>query len=255
MNDLRHEKLDDYYAEAQSWSADRQASEARARRIAWIIAGVLGTIALLEAIALILLVPLKREVPYTLLVDRQTGYVEALQPLETGTLTADAALTRSFLVQYVIARESFDAGSLQDNYRKIGLWSAGAVRDRYMAAMRASNPESPLASLPRGAEIDVAVRSVSSLAANRALVRFSTTRSDPGGRAGQAQHWAAVIDYGFTGAEMSAEDRITNPLGFQVTRYRKDPETLPIAVENEGLPEAEPIPSSMDGTAAAEAGE
>jgi type IV secretion system protein VirB8 len=64
-----------------------------------------------------------------------------------------------------------------------------------------------------------------------------------------------VIDYGFTGAEMSAEDRITNPLGFQVTRYRKDPETLPIAVENEGLPEAEPIPSSMDGTAAAEAGE
>ena len=253
MNDLRHEKLDDYYAAAESWSADRQASEARARRIAWIVAGVLGVIALLEAIALILLVPLKREVPYTLLVDRQTGHVEALQPLEAGLLTADAALTRSFLVQYVIARESFHGSTLQDNYRKVGLWSDGAVRDTYMAAIRASNPASPLASLPQGAEIDVQVRSVSSLAANRALVRFSTTRRDAGGRAGEAQHWAAVIDYRFVDAEMSAEDRITNPLGFQVTRYRKDPETLAEQVEPDGLPEGEPVPPSMNGTAAAEA--
>jgi len=30
---------------------------------------------------------------------------------------------------------------------------------------------------------------------------------------------------------MSADDRLTNPLGFQVVRYRKDPETLPVVEE------------------------
>lgn len=88
-------------------------------------------LAVLEAIALILLIPLKREVPYTLLVDRQTGFVEALKPLEHRSLTPDDALTRSFLVQYVIARESFDTATLQDNYRKVGLWSAGEARNDF----------------------------------------------------------------------------------------------------------------------------
>ena len=77
------------------------------------------------------------------------------------------------------------------------------------------------------------IRSVSSLSPNTALVRFSTARTDPGARSQVAQHWAAIVSYRFTNAEMSAADRLTNPLGFQVTRYRRDAETLP-----ETLPEA-----------------
>lgn len=230
MNDMSDERLEEYYQEAETWSHDRQAAADRTLRLAWIAAGVAATIALAEAFALVMLIPLKREVPYTLLVDRQTGYVEALKPLENDHLTADAALTRSFLVQYVIARESFDIDSLQENYRKVGLWSGGETRDRYVAAMSSGNAASPLASLPRRATIDVQIRSVSSLSPNSALVRFATVRTDPGGRAQIAQNWQALLTYRFSDAEMSAEDRLTNPLGFQVTRYRRDPETLPEVV-------------------------
>jgi hypothetical protein len=42
-----------------------------------------------------------------------------------------------------------------------------------------------------------------------------------------AQHWAALLTYRFSDADMTAGDRLTNPLGFQVTRYRRDAETLP----------------------------
>lgn len=230
MNDMRDEDLEEYYREAESWSADRQAGIDRSVRLAWIAAGVAAAIALVEAFALVALIPLKREVPYTLMVDRETGYVQALRPLEGETLTADAALTRSFLVQYVIARESFDADSLAEDYRKVGLWSAGEAREQYLSAMRANNPLSPVASLPRRATIDVEVRSVSSLSANTAMVRFSTVRTDPGARPQVAQHWAAVVTFQYSRAEMTAEDRLTNPLGFQVTRYRRDPETLPEAM-------------------------
>lgn len=227
MNDMSREALDEYYASAESWSEDRVGAENRSRRIAWIVAGIAALIAVLEAFALVALIPLKREVPYTLMVDRQTGYIQAVRPLEAERLTADAALTRSFLVQYVIARESFDADTLQSNYQKVGLWSAGDARDRYVSQMRSGNPTSPLASLPRDATIDVQIRSISSIAANTAMVRFITTQNGAGGQQQQAQNWVATIRYRYTDADMSAADRLINPLGFQVIRYRKDAETLP----------------------------
>src|SRR6187399_3347037 len=237
MNDMRDEKLADYYREAESWSEDRQASTDRSVRLAWIAAGVAALIAVVEAFALVALIPLKREVPYTLLVDRETGYVQALKPFEGETIAADSALTRSFLVQYVIARESFDIDSLQEDYRKVGLLSAEEAREQYLALMRPSNPLSPQASLPRRTTVDVQIRSVSSLSANTAMVRFSTVRTDPGARPQVAQNWAAVVTWRYSGAEMSAADRLTNPLGFQVIRYRRNAETLPETVPQAGADE------------------
>lgn len=244
MNQMSDEGLDEYYREAESWSQDRQRAADRSVRIAWLVAGVAALIALLEAAALYALIPLKRDVPYTLLVDRQTGFVQALRPFDNQAITADAALTRSFLVQYVTARESFDVDSLQDNYRKVGLWSAGEARDRYLASVSATNPQSPLAALPRRATIDVTIRSVTSLSNETALVRFSSVRTDPGGRPQVAQNWASVVSFRFSAAGMSDADRLTNPLGFQVTRYRREAETLP-APAAQTLPEAPPIPVTV----------
>lgn len=222
-----HSPVDDDIAIAESWSDSVTDSLEKSRRIAWIVASVSAAIALLLAIALVILLPLKTVEPYTLLVDRQTGYVKALAPLDEQIVTADAALTRSFLVQYVIARESFDANDVQEDYRKVALWSDGEARQRYVDSMRAGAPGNPLTIYGSGTRIAVEVRSVSALSADRALVRFSTTRMDAGGQPQVAQHWAAVIDYTFVDAEMSEADRFLNPLGFQVTRYRRDAETLP----------------------------
>jgi len=212
---------------AASWATSVTDDLERSNRRAWIVAIIAAIIALLEAVALVFLVPLKTVVPYTLMVDRQTGNVEALAPLETQVVTPDAAITRSFLVQYVIARESFALPTLQDDYRKVSLWSDSKVRDAYQRAMNAATPGSPLAVLPRDATIRTQVKSVSNLAEGRALVRFETIRVDPGASPQPASHWAAIVGYSFSAAEMSEEDRYTNPLGFQVTSYRRDAETIP----------------------------
>jgi type IV secretion system protein VirB8 len=37
--------------------------------------------------------------------------------------------------------------------------------------------------------------------------------------------WQAVVSFRFTGQPMRMEDRLLNPLGFQVTAYRRDAET------------------------------
>ncbi len=211
---------------ADSWAESVTADLKRSNRRAWIVAICASVIAAMLATALVLLIPLKTVEPYTLLVDRQTGNVEALAPLDAQTVSPDTALTRSMLVQYVTARESFAMANLQDDYRKVSLMSDGTERQRYQAAMRAENPQSPLSYLPAQGLVRTEIKSISALSENRSMVRFVTSRADQAGAAQLPQHWTAVIDFQFSGAAMSEADRLVNPLGFQVTRYRRDAETL-----------------------------
>jgi type IV secretion system protein VirB8 len=229
MNEQSHEALNAYYAEAESWNSDRLNAIRSSQRIAWWVAGGACLVAVLEAAALVLMMPLKQVEPYTLMVDKTTGYVQALKPLDPGKVAPDSALTQSFLVQYVIAREGFDFATVNQNYRKVALFSTGAARTSYLSQMQVSNPDSPLVALPRGTVVDTRVKSVSPVGQDLALVRFDTVRTDANGQVQPPSPWIAMIRYKYSTAPMSLEDRFVNPLGFQVISYRKDPEALPPA--------------------------
>jgi len=257
MNKTSRDSLDAYYGQAESWAHDQQDALRASRKVAWIVASAAAVIAVCEAVALIALAPLKTVVPYTLLVDRHTGFVEALKPLDANTVAPDKALTQSFLVQYVIARESFDYDALQSNYRKTVLWSADPARADYVSSVQYSNPGSPLARFPRTTAVDTRVKSVSPLGAGAALVRFETQRRDAGAQVQPPRAWVAVIRYRFSGEPMTREDRFVNPLGFQVLRYRRDAEALPdpeaTAVPAPGtqlVPGAQVVPGTTPGGAA-----
>lgn len=224
-------KREAYYRDAQSWSQDRQDELRVSRRIAWWVASGAGLIAVLEAFALMLLTPLKTVEPYTLLVDKQTGYVQALKPLEEQRISGDSALTQSFLVQYVLAREGFDIDTLQANYRKVSLWSADSARSAYVGGMQANNPASPMNRYPRSTIVETRVKSVSPIGGSAAMIRFETQRRDAGGQVQAPMPWVAVVRYRYSGTPMRVEDRFLNPLGFQVVRYRRDPEALAPAQE------------------------
>ncbi|HEX8512745.1 MAG TPA: VirB8/TrbF family protein [Allosphingosinicella sp.] len=237
MNEQNREALDAYYKDAATWNRDRLEAMHKSQRMAWWVAIGAGTIAVLEAGALILLTPLKTVEPYTLLVDRTTGYVQALKPLDADKIAPDAALTQSFLVQYVIARESFDIDTVNVNYNKVASWSAEQARSGYLSSVQVSNPQSPLIVYPRTTVIETRVKSVSPLGRNVALVRFDTIRRDAGGQVQPPRSWVSVIRYRFSGEPATLEERFVNPLGFRVLRYRRDPETAP-------PPEAVPVAPS-----------
>ncbi|HEY7809188.1 MAG TPA: VirB8/TrbF family protein [Allosphingosinicella sp.] len=236
MNEQSREPLEGYYKEAASWNADRLDALRRSERRAWWLAGGAATIAVLEALALILLTPLKTVQPYTLLVDRTTGYVQGIDPVNANKVLPDAALTQSLLVQYVTARESFDISTLRTNYNKVALWSAEKARADYLRGVQATNPQSPLALYPRTSIVETRVKSVSPLGRDVALVRFETVRQDAGGQPQAPASWVSVIRYRFSGEPMKLEDRFVNPLGFQVLRYRRDAEAPP--------PPPEPVPAA-----------
>jgi type IV secretion system protein VirB8 len=230
-----------YFENAASWSADVNGSLRASRRVAWVVAGLALLVAVLEAIALAALAPLKTVVPLAITVDRQTGYVETQASLKPGALSQNQAVTQSYLVRYVMAREGFDATDLTGAYHQVMLWSAGDARAQYDQLMRKTTPESPLNLYTAATQLSVTIESVSLLTPTTALVRFITTRHEAGAAGGAPRYWAAAIAFRYSDAPMSMGDRFINPLGFQVTRYRRDAETpatdmLPPAPPANGSP-------------------
>lgn len=234
-----------YYAEARSWAFDRQASSERSRRIAWIVAAIATVVALLEALALVALAPIKTVVPYTVMVDRTTGYVQTLSGNQSQQVKPQAALSQSMLAQYVIARETFDINSLADQYRKVTLWSGEEARRDYLAVMPISNPQSPLNIFPRASLVTTTVSSVSMTGTDTAQVRFMTERRDQPQGAAVRSYWVGMLRFRFAGEPMSVEDRLVNPLGFQVVSYRRDQEAVPQTVAPPLAQPAVPVQSAL----------
>ena len=217
----------EYFDKAASWAADNQMLSLRSRRLGWTVAAVATGIVALQALALVLLTPLKTVQPITLLVDRHTGFVQAVDPDTPLRISADEALTQSFLAQYVTAREGFDRATVGVDYRKVALLSAGAARTSYLSEMPAANPQSPFRRYPAGAVVNVRVKSVSRLEPGTAIVRFDTQQQSPGGGVAPVQPWISVIRYTFDKAPMTLEDRLVNPLGFKALTYRRSAEAPP----------------------------
>lgn len=217
------------FREGRSWGEDRLAANDRSRIIAWIVAGVAILIAALEAIALAGLIPLKTVVPMAVLVDRQTGHVTTVDPSHGADLSADAALTRSMLAQYVMARETIDRASVAKDYRKVVLWSADSARNAYLATMKPGNPANPYSQVGSTESVQVAIRSVSTLEPGTAMVRFDLVRQGSAGAAALAQPYVAVLRYRYRQRALSDADRFINPLGFEVSTYRRDAEAPPAA--------------------------
>ncbi len=247
---LSHEA---YYARASAWADDMDALRRRSGRLAWAVAGCALAIVAIQAVGLALMVSTPDRPPesHLLLVDRHTGQVTDLKDGQPMQLSADEALTQSLLAQYVIARESFDIATIRDQYRKVGLWSAGEARTAYLAAMAPGSPENPFRRMPRTAVLSVRVKSISRLDAATALVRFESTRDDAERTPADGGAFVAVLRYRFTRAPMALEDRLVNPLGLQVVQYRKDQEAVPVARDDDPPPRPESAAEMADGPTAA----
>jgi len=213
-----------YFAEARTWDHDRLRAAQRSRRLAWTIAAVAALLAGAAVAAVAALAPLKTVEPYVVRVDRATGAVEVLRGLAGGDETYEEAVTKSFLATYVRARESWLPPAAEANFRQVSIMSTPEEQQRWALAFRPSNPASPQVAYGPAADVQVGVRAISFVAPGVANIRFHRTLR----RGGQAEEsdWIATVAFAYTRAPMGEGDRLRNPLGFQVSSYRADPEVV-----------------------------
>lgn len=217
--------LKGYFDEAKSWNADRLRAAERSRRLAWSVAGLVGVVATVAVGAVAALAPLKTVEPFVVRVDRTTGAVEVMTALTSEKpLTYDEAVTKHFLAQYIRAREGWLAPAAEANFRQVSIMSTPAEQQRWADAFRPANPQSPQVIYGPAGEAQVAIRAVSFVADGVANIRFHRTV-----RMSQQiteSDWIATVAFAYTKAPMAEGDRLRNPLGFQVTSYRSDPEVV-----------------------------
>ncbi len=207
------------------WVERALIQERRGRKAAWMIACLLIFVCCVQAAAIAVILPLKEVVPYTVLVDRQTGYVETARGVQLGDLAEDQAVVHSMLAQYVLARETFDPADFKERYERVALWSLGPARDQYVNQFQAGSADSILGTVRPGTSVKVAVKNIELLTDGTARVRFEAQRRDMNAEP-VTTDWQAIVSYRFTGQPMKTEDRLLNPLGFQVTGYRRDSEMI-----------------------------
>lgn len=221
----RKESLKAYLAEARSWESARITDALRSRRLAWIFAVMGWLLAVAAVAALAGMTPLKTVEPFVIRVDNATGIVDAVNTLTNAKTNYDEAVNRYFLGLYVRERESFDRKTAAKNYEVVGLMSGKQEQDRYYGWFNPHNPQSPLNQYKRGEKVNVRIRSISFIRPDVALVRY-VREEEQSGRRVVSSYWAATVNFKYENPPTKQSDRQINPLGFRVTDYRSDPESL-----------------------------
>lgn len=225
MNGVPGPDLKRYFDEARTWDHDRLRAADRSRRLAWASAAAMAGLAAAAVAAVAVLTPLKTVEPYVVRVDRTTGAVDVMTGLKGGrTLTYEEAVTKSFLAAYVRARESWLPSAAEANFRQVSIMSTPDEQQRWAAFFRPANATSPQVAYGPNGESQVSVRAISFVAPSVANVRFHRETRQGGQTTGS--DWIATITFAYAKAPMSEADRLRNPLGFQVSSYRADPEVV-----------------------------
>jgi type IV secretion system protein VirB8 len=219
-----------YFAEAESWDADRVALFRHTARAAWWVAGAGWLCAVASSAALALLMPLKQVVPYLVRVDASTGIVDVV-PAYAGHATPEEAVTRYFLTHYVSVCERFNFATAESDYEECGAFNSTQRNQAWFALWTATNPNSPLNLHKDGSTVRAQVNSVSfftraSGLSDLAQVRYLKAARQGAGAEESFTHWVATIQYAYGDAAKDPKIRRWNPLGFKIIDFRSEPEVL-----------------------------
>uniref|UniRef100_UPI002AFFA107 virB8 family protein n=1 Tax=Pararhodobacter sp. TaxID=2127056 RepID=UPI002AFFA107 len=181
-------------------------------------------LSIVSVVAIAGLTPLKTVEPFVVRVDNSTGIVDVVSGLQRGPAKYDEAVAKWFAARYVRAREGFVASEAEENFRTVALMSAPAEQTRFSAWFAGRNPESPQNVYGNKATVRIRIKTISLLGNDVMQVRY--LRIVTRGEEVTQTHWIATLTYSFVSAPMSEQDRLINPLGFIVSEYRADPETV-----------------------------
>lgn len=227
-----------YFDEARSWDEDKTERIQRSEKRAWRVVAAVVCIAVLEAVGLASLAPLKSVEPFVIRVDNITGMVDVVSTLTDtdGEVeeSAQEALDRYWLGQYIRHREGYQWATREYDRRLVGLLSDASVQQAYAAYTDPrQNSKAPVNIYGRNAEVVTEVKGVSFINSETvegetrttALVRY-TKQVKRAGERSPLTHWAATVTFRYLNSAMSVDDRMENPLGFQVVNYRNNQESV-----------------------------
>lgn len=205
------------------WEVDIVTNTRRSERLAWRMFFLVSGLCALLVVALSLLIPLHRVVPYVVTVDKVTGETSVVSTDEVAR--QNSMLDKHWVKTFVIARERYSYPIVQQDYLTVrrlagdgpwGVYSKLFMGDENLDKTYGENIEV----IPR-------ILSVTINGDNLATVRFEVTRTDrrmitpP-----VVTRKIATLRYAYGKRILLEAEAIENPLGFTVPGYQVDPELV-----------------------------
>ncbi len=221
------EQARDFINAAEEFENSRIEEAYKSKKVAWRVATAGMLIGIMGVAAVVIILPLKTTEHWLIRVDNNTGAVDVVKSLKNAKVSLPESVDRSNLARYVINRESYDWESIQTLYDNTILLSGNKVQKEYKLFY--NRPDAPHRVLKNQQKVVVRNPSVSFIG-DLAQVRFEkyviNTTGELASLQGETTKWIATIAYHYDNPPMTDAERLINPLGFQVTSYRVDPENF-----------------------------
>ena len=258
-------KIDQAVAQGVNFELTIADMARRSEKRAWIVAICSLGVSVLLAGGYYYMLPLKEKTPFLVLADAYTG-TSSLSRLTDDVvnrqITASEAVNRSNIAHFVLARESYDLAltNLRD-WPTVLTMASPDVAQAYMDLHASSNDQSPYKLYGKNRAIRVKILSIvligggDGVTPKGATVRIQRSVYDKTNGATQPlDNKVATMEFTYKpNLRMDDQNRIENPLGFQVTSYRVDsdygslapPETaVPAGAAPATVPAVAPVPAA-----------
>lgn len=215
----------------------------RSQKRAWFVAGSAMLMSLLLVAGYLLMLPLKERLPFIVMADAYTGTATVaplVSDLSRSPVTANAAINKANIANYIVARESYDYDILtMRDWSLVWLMSTKEVGSAYDQGLSPSSPDSPIKQYGKARAIRI---NIISLTPNQegwfdkqgsATVRFQRVLVDKAnGSPTVLDTRVATVIYTYNEElPLTDQQRISNPLGFQVVDYRVVSEMAALPVQ------------------------
>jgi len=150
--------------------------------------------------------------PYIIEVEEKSGVPTIVNQLTSENFTGDQMVRKYFINQFIHAASGYDPKTYKQDLEKVRLFSTPGVYGDYRNRINAR-------ALGADSQIDVRIKSVQPLDNNTVQIRLARqiTSKESG-----VETKDEIITMGFYFApeiNLTMEERLINPLGFQVSRY------------------------------------
>lgn len=225
----------------------------KSERRAWMVAWVAILMSVLLAGGYFLFLPLKEKVPYLVMADPYSGTASVARlsgNFQDRDVTTEEAVNKANVAQFVLARESYDAGLIgQRNWRTTLSMAGSGVAPAYIALHSDSNPDKPSKLYGAGKSVRTRILSIVLIGGGTgqrpkgATVRFQRALYDRGsGRSEPVDSKIATMEFSYDpNLRLNEEDRLLNPLGFRVINYRVDDDFAAAPVPEREFPAPNPV--------------
>jgi type IV secretion system protein VirB8 len=150
--------------------------------------------------------------PYIIEVEEKTGIATVVEQMTSQNFTGDQIIRRYFINQFVHAASGYDPRTYKADSEVVRLLALPPIYNAYRSRINARQ-------LGAEAQMGVRIKSVQFTDANTAQIRVLRQIDLPNQATANKDEVITMSFYFSPGINLTLEDRLINPLGFQVSKY------------------------------------